>query len=151
MYCKQCGKEVMENSMICPNCGARVQGKKAESKGMNWLILVGAVLSIIGTFMPAITFMGESLTFMSETIQTEGLGILVLAIIAGVLGVLPRARKFSFIPAVIMIGVVCADLSPAFDYGAQIGVGAMLIILGGILAIIGSIVEFTKKKKSPLA
>ena len=151
MYCKHCGKEVMENSVICPNCGARVQGKKAESKGMNWLILVGAVLSVIGTFMPAITFMGESLAFMSETTQTEGLGILVLAIIAGVLGVLPRARKFSFIPAVIMIGVVCADLSPAFDYGAQIGVGAMLIILGGILAIIGSIVEFTKKKKSPLA
>mgnify|MGYP000934844669 FL=1 len=30
MYCKQCGKEVMENSMICPNCGARVQGKKAK-------------------------------------------------------------------------------------------------------------------------
>ena len=50
-----------------------------------------------------------------------------------------------------MIGVVCADLSPAFDYGAQIGIGAMSIILGGILAIIGSIVEFTKKKKSPLA
>ena len=151
MYCKQCGKEVMENSVICPNCGARVQGKKAESKGMNWLILVGAVLSVIGTFMPAITFMGESLAFMSETTQTEGLGILVLAIIAGVLGVLPRARKFSFIPAVIMIGVVSADHTPAFDYGAQIGIGAMLIILGGILAIIGSIVEFTKKKKSPLA
>lgn len=138
MYCKQCGKEVMENSMICPNCGARVQGKKAESKGMNWLILVGAVLSVIGTFM-------------SETAQTEGFGILVLAIIAGVLGVLPRARKFSFIPAVIMIGVVCVDISPALDKGAQIGIGAMSIILGGILAIIGSIVEFTKKKKSPLA
>ena len=151
MYCKQCGKEVMENSVICPNCGARVQGKKAESKGMNWLILVGAVLSVIGTFMPAITFMGESLAFMSETAQTEGFGILVLAIIAGVLGVLPRARKFSFIPAVIMIGVVCVDISPALDKGAQIGIGAMSIILGGILAIVGSIVEFTKKKKSPLA
>ncbi len=75
----------------------------------------------------------------------------IIAIIAGVLGVLPRARKFSFIPAVIMIGVVCVDLSPALDKGAQIGIGAMSIILGGILAIIGSIVEFTKKKKSPLA
>lgn len=118
---------------------------------MNWLILVGAVLSVIGTFMPAITFMGESLAFMSETAQTEGFGILVLAIIAGVLGVLPRARKFSFIPAVIMIGVVCVDLSPALDKGAQIGIGAMSIILCGILTIVGSIVEFTKKKKSPLA
>lgn len=127
------------------------KGTGKESKGMNWLILVGAVLSVIGTFMPAITFMGESLAFMSETAQTEGFGILVLAIIAGVLGVLPRARKFSFIPAVIMIGVVCVDLSPALDKGAQIGIGAMSIILGGILAIIGSIVEFTKKKKSPLA
>ena len=82
---------------------------------------------------------------------TMGIGISIIAIIAGVLGVLPRARKFSFIPAVIMIGVVCVDLSPALDKGAQIGIGAMSIILGGILAIIGSIVEFTKKKKSPLA
>ena len=82
---------------------------------------------------------------------TMGIGMSIIAIIAGVLGVLPRARKFSFIPAVIMIGVVCVDLSPALDKGAQIGIGAMSIILGGILAIIGSIVEFTKKKKSPLA
>lgn len=80
---------------------------------------------------------------------TMGIGMSIIAIIAGVLGVLPRARKFSFIPAVIMIGVVCVDLSPALDKGAQIGIGAMSIILGGILAIIGSIVEFTKK--SPLA
>ena len=83
--------------------------------------------------------------------RTMGIGMSIIAIIAGVLGVLPRARKFSFIPAVIMIGVVCVDLSPALDKGAQIGIGAMSIILGGILAIIGSIVEFTKKKKSPLA
>ena len=82
---------------------------------------------------------------------TMGIGMSIIAIIAGVLGVLPRARKFSFIPAVIMIGVVCVDLSPELDKGAQIGIGAMSIILGGILAIIGSIVEFTKKKKSPLA
>lgn len=82
---------------------------------------------------------------------TMGIGMSIIAIIAGVLGVLPRVRKFSFIPAVIMIGVVCVDLSPALDKGAQIGIGAMSIILGGILAIIGSIVEFTKKKKSPLA
>ncbi len=105
----------------------------------------------VGSFLDISFKKEERKKYDEKKLWTMGIGMSIIAIIAGVLGVLPRARKFSFIPAVIMIGVVCVDLSPALDKGAQIGIGAMSIILGGILAIIGSIVEFTKKKKSPLA
>lgn len=150
MYCKQCGKEVMENSVVCPNCGAMVQGNKSESKGINWFILVGAVVSMIGTFLPAITFMGSSISFMSEATQTEGVGIFTLAIIAGVLGFFPRARKFSFIPAIMAMGIAYVDISESLNYGAQMGSGTMLIMLGGVVIIIGSVIEFVKKKNNPL-
>ena len=152
MYCKQCGKEVMENSVVCPNCGALVRKEKAGIK-INWLILGGALASIIATFMPAVSAMGESISFMHETTQTEGIGIIVFSLIIGVLGLFRTAGMFSLIPALVNIYVVYYDLSPVLDYGADLGIGAILIIIANIVCVAGSvmaIIEFVKRKKNLL-
>ena len=147
MYCRQCGKEVMENSVVCPSCGALVKSEKTGIQNMNWLILGGAVVSIIATFMPFISFWGGSISLMNEATQTEGIGIIMMSLVAGILGFFPKARKFSFIPALFNIYVVFYDISPALDRGAEAGIGAVLILLANIVIVVGAIIEFTKTRK----
>lgn len=154
MYCTKCGKEVMETSVVCPNCGVPVK-RKQETQYLRWLILGCALVSIIATFMPAITFMGESVSFMSDLqdMRAEGTGIIIISIVAGLLGYFKKGRMCSFIPAVFNIYVVYHDLSGTIDYGASWGIGAILIILSNLVIIAGSImgiVKFVQEKKNPL-
>lgn len=148
MYCKQCGKEVMEQSVVCPNCGAAV--KRAATQSTNWVIVGAAIVTIIATFMPVVSFMGMSISFVAEETRTEGMAIIVLALIGGLLGYF-RKGKFGFIPAAIALILYGYDVSPALDAGANTDIGGILIIVGTIAMIVGSIMEFVKGRRSPLA
>ncbi len=155
MYCTKCGKEVMENSVICPNCGSPVKRKETGTQYLRWLILGCALVSIIATFMPAVTFMGESISFMSDLqdLRTEGTAIIIISIVAGLLGYFKKGRMCSFIPAILNILLVYYDLSGAIDYGADWGIGAILIMLSNLVIIVGSImgiVKFVQEKKNSL-
>lgn len=122
-------------------------------KILKWLVLGGALVSIIATFMPAVTFMGDSVSFMSDGLrdmQTEGIGIIIVSLIAGILGYFQKGRMCSFIPAILNIWVVYYDLSSVINYGASWGIGAILIILSNIVIIVGSIMQIVnvvKEKK----
>lgn len=156
MYCKQCGKEVMENSVVCPNCGALVQSKKTGTQTLRWLIIGAMLVSIIATFMPAVTFMGDSVSFMSDGLrdmQSEGTAIIILSLIAGILGFFQKGSMCSFIPAILNILLVYYDLHGAIDYGADWGIGAILIMLSNLVITVCSvmgIVKFVQEKKSPV-
>lgn len=44
-YCAKCGKELMDEAIICPNCGCatgQITGQKDE---FNWMALVGFICS----------------------------------------------------------------------------------------------------------
>ena len=43
MFCKNCGKEISEDAITCPNCGAYIGEKKQEKKGPN-----GCLISCLG-------------------------------------------------------------------------------------------------------
>lgn len=146
MYCKKCGKEVMENSAACPNCGALLQSKKTGTQTLGWLIIGAAIVSIIATFMPAVTFMGQSVSFMSELqdLRAEGTIIIITSLIAGILGCFRRGRMCSFLPAIFNIYVVYYDLSGTIDYGASWGIGAILIMLSNLVITVGSIMGIVK-------
>ncbi len=46
MYCKNCGKEVNDNAVVCPNCGAQIAPfKNTEEKRTCTIAIVGFVLS----------------------------------------------------------------------------------------------------------
>ena len=57
MYCKQCGKQIGENSKFCEQCGAEVggdgsvrqttEGDPAKNKKANAGFVLGIILSII--------------------------------------------------------------------------------------------------------
>ncbi|MBQ2775230.1 MAG: DUF2116 family Zn-ribbon domain-containing protein [Clostridia bacterium] len=50
MFCNKCGKEIDENSTVCPNCATPVEhGKTKKKKSKKWLIIViiAVVLVII--------------------------------------------------------------------------------------------------------
>lgn len=48
------------------------------------------------------------------------------------------------------MGIAYVDISESLNYGAQMGSGTMLIMLGGVVIIIGSVIEFVNKKNNPL-
>ena len=47
MFCKNCGKEVNNNAIICPHCGVQVGAMKSNESGENTIAIVGFVLSFI--------------------------------------------------------------------------------------------------------
>lgn len=46
-YCTKCGKEIMEEAVICPSCGCKVESAKAENKPVSGLGIAAKVLMII--------------------------------------------------------------------------------------------------------
>lgn len=50
MYCKNCGKEVDENALVCVNCGVAVKNKKKPvyKKWWFWVIIVVVFSGIVG-------------------------------------------------------------------------------------------------------
>ena len=46
MFCKNCGKEINENTYVCPNCGVKVS-TQAEEKKTNTLAIVGFILAFL--------------------------------------------------------------------------------------------------------
>lgn len=50
MFCKNCGKEIDDNAVVCPNCGVATE-KMAQSQPVpsqkNTIALVGFILSLV--------------------------------------------------------------------------------------------------------
>lgn len=59
MYCKNCGKEVSDEAVICPNCGCaivkiaveREQVEPVTKRKINVLCLIGFILSTVSLFL----------------------------------------------------------------------------------------------------
>lgn len=53
MFCKNCGKEIDDNAVVCPNCGVatdKLQEKTAPAQSQkNGIAIAGFVLSLVGT------------------------------------------------------------------------------------------------------
>lgn len=51
-FCQNCGKEIMEDCIICPGCGCSVaQGKKKEKGGNDGLAIASQIFLILGCIM----------------------------------------------------------------------------------------------------
>lgn len=60
MFCKRCGKEIMDDAVICPNCGcatkeatgaSNLSAEPEQIKKANVLCIVGFVLSVVSLFL----------------------------------------------------------------------------------------------------
>ena len=114
---------------------------------------VSAILMILGTILPIIKLEGVSQSFISE----NGKLVLMCAII-GALLYLFKLGKFSFIPAIGSLGVLFVFyysindnvkvLNTLSEGSATYEIGFYLIIIGSILMICASIINFFDMKRN---
>lgn len=180
MFCPQCGKEVDDNANVCPFCGAQLKKSQsaasggtavsgaapAQSDAMAFVGIIvgviGALLVIIGTFLPMIqdtTGFGLKYSIMINDEFGEArwrfLGIVLIAIAAvSVLFSFLRIKVVSIIFAtvnLIVSGVFCFalvsavnedDYSKYFKYGA----GFYCLVAGAVILLVGSILLKKKAK-----
>ena len=54
MYCNKCGKEIMDEAVVCIHCGCAVNGKKeqwVEDKANAGLIILSVLIPLIGMIL----------------------------------------------------------------------------------------------------
>ena len=102
---------------------------------VNKLLLGGNVLSIIGCFLPFVSVFGYDYPY----IKGDGIIVLVLCIVSMVLAFLNKA-KISCVANVLALIVTFMGISKLAEISLEfLGVGAYLIIIANIVAIVGSV------------
>ncbi|MCD8372056.1 MAG: zinc ribbon domain-containing protein [Clostridia bacterium] len=96
MFCKNCGKEIDDNALVCPNCGvateaaAPAENNKRKPHGVALAAKVFIIIGMVCTFyliLPLI-FGGIALSQMKYGKPSAGIGVCVLLfcnIIGGIL------------------------------------------------------------------
>jgi hypothetical protein len=130
------------------------------------LTLAGAVVLIIGLFLPAINMMGMGLSLLMPAGQIQALGLIPLAcaVLAGALALMGQG-KWAVVPGIAALGFLVwkfleaqsslsgtnadvppeaaelvAQLAPTLNYlgWGVMGLGAVLILVGGAMGWKGS-------------
>lgn len=125
-----------------------------------WLMIAGAALLIVGSFLPWFTIGDQSTSGMDEIAgeTRDGPVFIGLAVIIGVLGIITLVWKrilgvviatlvvaaFALMAGIIDFGDV-QDLKDFF--GAEAGIGLPIVIAGAALAVAGSIVGLVKRSR----
>ncbi len=179
MFCPQCGKEVDDNANVCPFCGAQLKKSQsaasggtavsgvapAQSDAMAFVGIIvgviGALLVIIGTFLPLVQDslgIGLSSSLMNGGVAGNDLKILGFALIAtaavSCLFVVLRIKVAAIIFSVINLlvsGFICfaivSGMNDSDTFGlVKYGAGFFCIIAGAVILLVGSILLKKKAK-----
>lgn len=107
---------------------------------------LGAIVLIVGMFMPWIDFLGMSKNAWSVASEI-GVPIFFLscAVLIVIISLIPKkwVNIFSALLAIILVMVGVKYIN---DAGAFIGTGLYLFLAGGFILLIGSIMGFTVKR-----
>ena len=117
-------------------------------KNRMWITLGGLALALIGCFMP---FAKASVLGFSQTVNyTDGDGILVvIAVIISAVLVFLKKEKFSLIPSGIGALITIYDMINTSRVASglasvSLGIGAFVVIIGLIVAIIMPLIPQNK-------
>lgn len=103
------------------------------------LILGGNLLTIIGCFLPFVSLLGMSTNYFAG----DGKIVVVLCIAAIVIALFQP--KFAFIADAVALLITFIAVSRTASLSLDLlGIGAYIIILATIAAIVGSVMEFKK-------
>ena len=105
MFCKNCGKEISDEAVICPNCGVPVQKEQAPVEQKNTIATVGLVLS----FFVSVVGLILSIVGLKKSAELNGAGKKVA--IAGIV--------ISAIEIVTTIIVYASSYSLILEYMSQ--------------------------------
>lgn len=109
MFCKTCGREILDNAVVCPYCGCSVEEKlNKKDKEISVLSLLGFIFSIVSLLISLffiVNVAGLTLSIIgtirskAENQKLRGLGIAGIAISAAgiVLEIILLAVGVSFL------------------------------------------------------
>ena len=116
-----------------------------------YLSVIGAVLAIIGCFLPWVSVMGFSMNgFPGGMGGNPGALIVILAVLCGVFSFI--GKKWSLITSIVLAllmvlwaGKQMMDASK-FGEGVSVGIGIYLILIAGIIVIAGNVMGMKTDK-----
>ena len=116
MFCKNCGKEIDDNAVVCPNCGVQVKDYKSETeagkvKRINGLGIAAFVVSILSLWL--------GVYFMIASFVALGLSIAAFAM----------RKKYNSCNGLAIAALVISIVSTAIWVIVWIAVGATVIAL----------------------
>lgn len=78
-YCSNCGKEVSDKAMVCPNCGCRIEGE--NSGNLSTLAIVGFVFAflfpVVGLIISIIAHGNAKKSFDEKSRKFSKAGIII--------------------------------------------------------------------------
>jgi hypothetical protein len=160
MFCPQCGSDNPAGTQFCTKCGAALSapaappvraGGQPAQQGLlapknvelsQYAIPLGGVLMFIGTFLPWVSFFGYSANGFNAGFRGIMVFLFSLVLIGGYVALrmmptlwdIPNIRLY----LVIALGAI-ALLSLIFAASVGGGFGAILVILGALIAAVGGI------------
>ena len=130
-------------------------------KPIKFVVLALGLLCAIGVFLPFVSIEGESLSLWSMKAIKAGptyialLGSLGLAALAGAGVAKGRFSRGLAIGGLVLGGIVAAitilQFSPEAPFGKVSGLGAKILLIGGALAAIASLVGVIKPDRGVAA
>ncbi|MDE7084798.1 MAG: zinc ribbon domain-containing protein [Clostridia bacterium] len=88
MFCKNCGREISDNAVVCPNCGVQVKAMSNSSNGENTIAIVGFVFSFLIALVGLICSIMGYKKAVNEGAPYKGLALagIIISIISMVFG-----------------------------------------------------------------
>lgn len=164
-FCIKCGRELKEGEncncqaqtqSLVENFNRTVEGKNEMNQNVSarlyktkLMIIIGAIAMCIACFMPfaKVSMLGASASVPYT--DGDGIMIIILAIVAVILAVL-NLQKFSLVPTIIALIVTLYDVSHISERSERLAspaIGAYLVIIGAIIAVVGGAFAYNSGKQ----
>ena len=108
------------------------------------IIVIGCVMVILGCVLPFYTVNYMGVTASVKYIEVDGIIVCICAIVAAILAFL-KLKKVAIVPSAIGLVLTVVELIAAQDAIGALGslnIGAYLVVLGAIVAVVGSVLAF---------
>lgn len=127
MFCKNCGKEIDDNAVVCPNCGVATEkmqenaaaATNTEAKKTNVMAIIGFVLSLVSGVFSNIPTVGSYIAGLAW----------VAALVLCILGI-KKAKEGYNLKGLAVAGLVLCIIDIVL-----IIIGIILVL--GVLAAVG--------------
>ena len=109
MFCKNCGKDIDDNAVVCPHCGVATKSTEVQpqASGSNGLAIAGFVLSLLGFNLIALIL---SIVGLNKAKKLGGTGKgfaiagIIISAVSMVIFIIVFAAECSAIMAIISSG-----------------------------------------------
>ncbi len=117
-----------------------------------YLSVIGAVLAIIGCFLPWVSVMGFSMNgFPGGLGGNPGILVVLFGVLCGIFSFLGKKWSLitSIVLALLMVVWVIKQIMDAhkFGEGVSVGMGLYLILIAGIVILVGNFMGMKGEKK----